>query len=111
MRSVKISITKARIKNVFITYSNKDSKLPRVNAGIELLTENGESITTYDIDSEHYQEDKKFDIPARLIEPMKSILMEMEKIVVKHCNERTKLLNATEVIPKVDLWVKQKKSC
>ena len=91
MKSIDISITKARIKNVMIWYK-PDSVLPRVNAGIELLTANGEPITTYDIDTESYDKNKKFDLPIGLVDPIKKMLLELEDVVTKHCNERMKLL-------------------
>ena len=96
MRTIDISITKARIKNVYIVYKEGE-KLPQVNAGIQLLTETGEPITTYDIDTHSYDDKKKFELPARLIEPIKIILMGLEGVVAKHCNERMKLLQSVEI--------------
>ena len=83
-----------------IWYNTEDT-LPRVNAGIELLTATDEPITTYDIDTQSYDKNKKFDLPIGLVDPIRKMLSELEGIVVKHCQERIKLLE--EVNGKEDI--------
>ena len=94
MRAIDISITKATISRVSIEY--KDD-LPRVQATINLLAENGEMISTYSLDSEAWNKNQLFEVPLSMINPIKQILFQIEQIVAEHCNNRMKLIPDKEV--------------
>ena len=89
MRDLNISIEKGRISSFHV--SLKEEKVA-VNASIDLLTPNGEAITSYNISSDNWDKFKKFNLPLTMIEPIKKILYELERIVVLHCENRNKML-------------------
>ena len=91
MKKIDIQITKAKI-NSFSVELKED--LPVVSATIGLLTEGGKQITTYTIYSQNWNEDQKFDLPIEMIIPIKTIMDDLEKIVVKHL--RNNQLQITE---------------
>jgi len=94
MKTIDIRINKARISSCTIYY--KDDK-PRVQASIELLSDAGEAITTYTIDSEStWDKSKHFDLPYTLINPIVNILNELEEIVTEHCKDRIKMIEVKE---------------
>ena len=89
MRELKISIEKGRISSFYVTLKENE---PVINATIDLLTPNGETITSYNISTDNWDDKKKFNLPLTIILPIKKILEELEGIVVTHCENRNKML-------------------
>ena len=87
MRPLNISITKARIKSFDVEF--REEREPIVTVNIQLLTENDEPITTYNIST--YYGNNKFEIPVNLTEPILKMLGEFERVAAEHCNNRMKL--------------------
>ena len=84
MQTIEIKISKAKIESFSVVL--KDD-FPVVSASIGLYTDEGKSITTYSISSDHWQEQLKFDLPIEMIEPIKEIGRRLEKIVSSHCQD------------------------
>ncbi|MHB8362862.1 MAG: hypothetical protein ACYDBX_04565 [Patescibacteria group bacterium] len=94
MKELQINITKAKIKSFHVDLRDD---LPEVSASIALLTENGQEITTYQISTQsYYGKETKFDVPAKMIQPILKIAESLEEIVTEHCKNQQKLL-ANEV--------------
>lgn len=88
MQSLNIAITKSRISSFSISYS-AEGAIPEVSVSIALLTEGGKTITTYSISSEHWQTEKKFDMPTELLLQLPKFERELERIVTEHCQNST----------------------
>ena len=95
MRELQISIEKGRISNFSVEL--KDDK-PVVRATIELLTTNGEAITSYHISTDNWDEKARFELPLTLIEPIKKILDGLEQVVVFHCENRNRMIEETSSV-------------
>lgn len=90
MRELKINITKAKISTFGVELRDDE---PKVAVTIDLLTENGQKITSYTIGTHsYYNENSKFQLPMTLIEPIKNIMNQLEQIVVAHCASQQKIL-------------------
>lgn len=90
MKKLDININKAEIKS-FGVYLEGDT--PRVTATISLIAGTKE-ITTFSIDSESWNEENKFEVPIKMIDPILAIAKELETIVVLHVNKALKQLEA-----------------
>ena len=87
MKEIKINITKARIRG--FTVAMNDPTFPSVSATIDLLTDGGKIISTYEISSNHWLPEKKFDLPIDMIFPLGQIASQLERIVTEHCEYST----------------------
>lgn len=90
MKKIAINITKAQILS-YSVYLNEVT--PRVTATIGLYTEMGTKISEYSIDTESWQEERKFELPLGIQGPIIEIMKKLELVVVNHMNEGQKLLN------------------
>lgn len=93
MRKLDIQITKAAITGFSIDFGQDQDKLS-VNATISLISEYGKHITSYSIRSDAWNDEDKFDIPPSMVEAIKSIALDLEKIVAKHCQEGQLILDS-----------------
>jgi hypothetical protein len=91
MRKININITHAHIVS-FAVKLNEDK--PEVEATIALLTDKGQTITTYSIATDSWREDNKFDLPVGVIAPIMALLGELEIIATRHCNRRQRSLGS-----------------
>ena len=91
MRELNIAIEKGRIASFTVTLVDEGKEIA-VAAVIDLLTPNGEAITSYRIDSNAWDDKKKFNLPLTMIASIKAMLTELEYIVVTHCEDRNKML-------------------
>ena len=101
MRTIDININQAVIKHVQITLK-KDDKIPEIDVQLDLYS--GEKpISTFSIGSGRWTaDDKKFDVPAVMIDPIAKILSELELIATKICNASLARLPEAKVEPKDD---------
>ncbi len=95
MRKLDIQITKAAITGFSVDFGQEQDKVS-VTATISLITEYGKHITSYSIRSDSWSEDDKFDVPYSIIDSIKSIASDLEKIVSKHCQEGQLMLKSNE---------------
>lgn len=86
MRKLDIQITKAAITGFKVDFGEEQDKID-VGATISLITDYGKHITEYSINSNSWNEEDKFDVPQSMVESIKSIAQDLEKIVTKHCQE------------------------
>ena len=90
MRELKINITKARISRFAVELRDD---VPKVAVTIDLLTENNAKITEYTIGTHnYYSEDSKFELPLTIINPIKAIMDNLEKVVIAHCKSQQREL-------------------
>jgi hypothetical protein len=89
MRKININITNARIVS-FGVKLNEDK--PEVEASIALMTDGGQTITTYSISTDGWREDAKFELPNDIIPPIMEILKDLEVIATRHCHLHQKAL-------------------
>jgi hypothetical protein len=97
MNKIDIQITKAGI-NSFSVEFNEGVDLPSVSATINLYTPNNKKISTFSIGTRSWN-DNKFDLPVNMIEPIKQIAYQLEKIVTIKCNAALGLLSNIEDNP------------
>ena len=90
MRELNIAIEKGRIASFHVNLKNNGEIA--VTASIDLLTPSGETITSYSISSDNWDDKKRFNIPLTMIASVKAMLTELEYIVVTHCEDRNKML-------------------
>ena len=84
MKKININITKAQI--ISYTVSLNENK-PEVSATVGLFTEGGKLITNYSVSTNSWNDENKFELPFTTIEPIVSIMKELEVVVVKHCKD------------------------
>lgn len=86
MEKINIQITKAKLESFDVTL--KDD-MPSVMATIGLYTDSGKPITTYTIQSNAWDDAKKFDVPPSMVGPILLMAKELEKIVAAHCRNNS----------------------
>jgi len=91
MRTLKIEITKAKILGYNVRFDEENKRL-LVDATIGLFTEGGRKVTEYAISTYSWDEAKKFDLPAKIVEPIIATARVLEKVVTKHCQDSTLML-------------------
>lgn len=98
MKKLDIQITKAQIESFDVTLNEN---LPEISVRIGLYTEGGKKITTYNIDTNGYIDDQKFELPVAVIKPIMEIMKELETIAVRHCRKGQKTIGevAKDEIP------------
>jgi hypothetical protein len=87
MKSIDISITKARLKNFRIMIGNED-KLD-IEATISLMNEGEKEITSYHVCTLW---EPKIEFPPTISKEVAKIVTELEKVVVRQCNKELNLL-------------------
>lgn len=83
MRKLEIQISRAVLQSYRVDFA--DDKI-NVEATIGLLTEGGKQITTYQINTNSWRDEHKFDLPLSAYEPIKKIALLLEQVVTEHCN-------------------------
>jgi hypothetical protein len=91
MKKIDIKISKAQIENFMVILNNE--AIPDVHVTVALISDNGKKITSFSLASNHYQEEKKFDLPMGLHMPILEIMKELEKVVVARYQENQLQLN------------------
>jgi hypothetical protein len=82
MKKIDIQINQAKIISYKVAFKDKD--LPDVTATIGLFA-GGKQISTFDLSTESWQ-DKVFELPTGIIEPIKNIASELETILIRECS-------------------------
>ena len=84
MENINIEINRAKL-TYFTVNIMDDGALPRVYAQIDLLSGN-KKISEFTIDSDTYQNERKFDVPTGMIKPILKLAKELETIVTLKCS-------------------------
>jgi|GEM_PF-7088678 len=82
MRTIDIQITKAKLMQ-FTANFNEDDTLD-LSATLGLMTEAGQQISTYSLNTRTYYENK-FNLPLNVIEPIFEIAKEIENVATNQC--------------------------
>ena len=88
MQDIKINITRAEIESFNISLK----EYPEASVTIGLFTEDNQRITSYSISTDSWSDENKFDLPVKLLDPIKRITRELEIIATRHCRQRQKSL-------------------
>jgi hypothetical protein len=91
MRSINIEITKAKLEGFTATFDSDDTL--HLSATLALMTENGEKVSAYSLNTRTYYENK-FNLPINVIEPIFKIAQEIEIIATKQCRSHHLELSA-----------------
>lgn len=87
---INIKITKARITNIYITFD--EASLPSVAVHGKLITETGLEISSFNFDTESWQPNKKFEIPANVHPLIRGIFDSLLPIMYEKINGMQKKL-------------------
>lgn len=90
MKPITINITEARLLNYFVKMNDNT---PYVSATIGLFA-NGKQISDFSINTDDWNADKKFELPAAMIAPIKKIAKQLEEITALYCSNAIGYLGA-----------------
>jgi hypothetical protein len=82
MRKIDISINQAKLLSFDISFNEEE--LPDVTATIALLSGN-KQISTFSLSTKSWQ-DKVFELPITMIQPIKDIAKDLEVILIRECS-------------------------
>lgn len=99
MKKLNINITKAQILSFSV---NLRDKAPDVTVSLGLFTEGGKKITDYEISTQAWLDENKFELPMEVIPLIIDTMKILERVVVKHARDGQKQLVATSDKP-IDL--------
>ena len=91
MKKLNIEITKAQIEGFSVSFN--DGK-PDISCTIGLYTDSGKKISVYSLGTNQWEEEKKFELPIEMIEPIMKVAFQLEGIVVRHCKKGQKVIKA-----------------
>ena len=89
MRKINIQITKAQIRSFEVTL---DKKKPSISIQLDLFNDYGKKITSYQISTDHWEDENKFELPIRAITPIMKIMRQLEIVAIQHCNKEQKAI-------------------
>lgn len=82
MKRIDISINQAKIESFDVTL---DGERPRVCASIGLYA-GTKRISSFSIDTGSWDNNRKFELPVKMVAPILKIAKQLEEIVMLHCN-------------------------
>jgi hypothetical protein len=91
MRKMDISITKAKLKHIGISYGEEKS-MPGISATVSLETEHGKKITEFHASTDAWQESDKMAVPPAVYDILPSIERLIETAITEHCQSSCKQL-------------------
>ena len=84
MKKLSINITKAQLTGFTVSFEEKDMS---VSANIALLTEENKQISTFNISTDSWRDENKFELPIAMIVPIQKIAAALEKVIIDHVRE------------------------
>jgi len=83
--AIRVDITEARLTGLVITFPSDALKLPDVAATIGLLTPDGKQVATFLIQTDHWQQKLKFELPPSILPSLAVLRDEIGRIVTEKC--------------------------
>ena len=85
MQKLDIKIERAQLTNYNVAFDN-EGKI-HVTATLALFTKEGRQITTQQISTRAWSDEKKFELPHNCYRPIMDMGSELEKVITKHCQD------------------------
>jgi hypothetical protein len=85
MKKLDININKAQLVSFGVKINEEG--VPAVDVTIALITEAGKVITTYNISTDAWSSESKFELPFEAAKPIMELVKLLEAVAVRHCRE------------------------
>jgi len=90
MNKLEISINRAQLTDFRVGLNEEG--VPSVGITIALITEAGKTITSYNISTDSYSRESKFELPHEAADPIMKLVGILEAVAIRHCKEGQKVL-------------------